>query len=193
MRIHERRLRRGQDDVGVGDEVEAAAGADAVDRRDHRLPDLVVPRRESKLGVSRSARLLAQRLLVATELHDVHSGLERGPVARVHDHAYGRVTVQLAPYGLELAEHGRVHRVPGVGPVEDQPSHRAASLDEEGLVRHQLRGTSRHGCPCHGSGSRGRPSTRSPSTFLLISVVPPSIVFARLRNIPRSSNGNDSA
>ena len=130
--IDERRVRRCQDDVGVGDEVEPASGADAVHGRDHRLPDLVVPCREPELGVSRPARLLAQRLLVATEVHDVDPGLERAPVACVHDHPDLRVVVQLAPRGLELAEHRGVHRVAGVGPVEDQPSHGAAPLDKEG-------------------------------------------------------------
>ncbi len=53
--------------------------------------------------------------------------------------------------------------------------------------RRQFRGTSRQGAPCQGSGSRGRPSTRSPRMFLFTSVVPPSIVLARLRSIPRTS------
>ena len=53
----------------------------------------------------------------------------------------------------------------------------------------QLRGTSCHGASRHSSGSRGSPRTRSASTFLFISVVPPSIVFARLRNIPATSYG----
>jgi anaerobic selenocysteine-containing dehydrogenase len=56
----------------------------------------------------------------------------------------------------------------------------------------QERGMSVQGWPSQASGSRGKPRTRSPSTFLLISVVPPSMVLARLRNIPLTSNGNDS-
>ena len=56
----------------------------------------------------------------------------------------------------------------------------------------QERGTSLQGLPNHGSGSRGRPSTRSPRMFLFTSVVPPSMVLARLRSMPLTSYGNDS-
>ena len=95
--------------------------------------------------------------------------------------------VQLDPGRLQLVEHEGVHGVAGLGTIEDQPSHRPVTLDQQCGVRAQLRGTSRHGRDAYGSGSRGKPSTRSPRMFLLISVVPPSIVLARLRSIPRTS------
>ena len=65
-------------------------------------------------------------------------------------------------------------------------------LVEEAGEAHD-RGTSRQAAPCHGSGSRGRPRTRSPTMFLFTSVVPPSMVLARLRSMPLISNGNESA
>src|SRR5207244_10864823 len=49
------------------------------------------------------------------------------------------------------------------------------------------RGTSRHGRPRQGSGSRGRPSTRSPTMLRFTSDVPPSMVLARLRSMPDTS------
>src|SRR5438874_13605309 len=45
--------------------------------------------------------------------------------------------------------------------------------------RGQLRGTSLHGGSREGSGSRGRPRTRSPRMLRWISEVPPSIVLPR--------------
>ena len=45
VRIEERGVLARDDDVGIGDEVQAAAGAHTVDGRDHRLPHLVVPAR----------------------------------------------------------------------------------------------------------------------------------------------------
>ena len=88
---------------------------------------------------------------------------------------------------LELHEHGGVHRVARRGPVEPQPTDVALALDDQALVRRHDRGTSHHGASAYASGSRGRPRTRSPITFLFTSVVPPSIVFARLRSIPFTS------
>src|SRR5581483_9619270 len=136
-----------------------------------------------EVGITCAARLLPERVLVARELRDVETGLERAPVPGVDDHPDRGVVV-------ELAEHRGVHRVARVGPVEHQPADGAAPLDDERLVRAHERGTSRQAAPCHGSGSRGSPSTRSPTPFLLISVVPPSIVFARLRSMPATSYGS---
>lgn len=45
----------------------------------------------------------------------------------------------------------------------------------------------------HGSGPRGSPSMRPAAMVLLTSVVPPSIMFARLRSIPTSSQGSSAA
>src|SRR4051812_44432006 len=123
------------------------------------------------------------------ELPHVETGLERGALTGVHDDAYLRILSEAAPGRFELRHHARVHRVAGVGPVEDQPADVTAPFDDERFVHGQLRGVSRHDDAWYGSGSRGSPSTRSPTTFLLISDVPPSMVLARLRNMPRTSDG----
>src|SRR4029079_15710604 len=52
------------------------------------------------------------------------------------------------------------------------------------------RGTARQGWPLNGSGSRGRPRTRSPPMLRWISDVPPSMELARVRrNIFREDPG----
>ena len=185
--VEEGGARGGEHYVCVRHEVQPSAGACSVDGGDDRLRHTVVPCRQSKLGASGSSRLFAQRFRISCELDHVETGLERGPRTGVHDHSDRRIGVELAPCLFELVEHGGVHGVADVGPVEDQPSHGAVALDQQRLVRHQLLGTSRHGRPSKRSGSLGRPSTRSPRMFLFTSVVPPSIVLARLRNMPRTS------
>ena len=71
VRVEELGVRCRDDDVRVGDEVEATAGADAVDGGDHGLADSELPRREPELEVARLARVAAQRGQVAAHLHDV--------------------------------------------------------------------------------------------------------------------------
>ncbi len=129
--VEELRVRRSQHDVGVGDEVEAAPGTDAVDGGDDRLPNAVVPGRHAQLGALGPSRLLAQRGGVARQLHDVEAGLERAAGPGVNDDADLGVGVELLPRRLELVEHARVHGVARVGPVEHQPAHRPAALDEQ--------------------------------------------------------------
>src|SRR5439155_24300870 len=90
---------------------------------------------------------------------------------------------------LALVPRGDGPAVTGVRAVERPPPDAGPPLDLQRLVAHQLRGISRHGLPWEGSGSRGRPSTRSPRMFLLTSVVPPSMVLARLRSMPFTSYG----
>ena len=135
VRVEERRVARRDHDVGVGDEVQPAAGAHAVDRGDHRLPHLVVPRGEAQLGVAGAARLLAQRLLVAAQLRRrrARSGTSRpSPV----------LTITRTSGSASSSRHAssssvsivRVHRVADVGPVEDQPADGALPLDDEALV-----------------------------------------------------------
>ena len=189
--VEERGVARRDDDVGVGHEVQAAAGAHAVHRGDHRLPHAAVPRGDAQLGVARAARVLAHLGLVAGDLHDIEAGRERLAVRRVDDDADLGVGVELGPGLLELVEHHRVERVAGVGAVEDEPPDVALPLDDQPFVLHDL-GTLLHGSPCHWSGSRGRPSTFSPRMFLFTSVVPPSIELARLRSMPRTSRGSAS-
>ncbi len=124
-------LGRGQDDVGVGHEVQAPTGADPVHCGDHRLGDAVVPAGDAQLGPFGAARLLAQRVRVAGQLHHIEAGLEAAAPARVHDDADGRVAVELLPRPLELGQHDRVHGVGRLGPVEDEPADVAAPLDHE--------------------------------------------------------------
>ena len=100
--IEEGGVGRGDHDVGVGDEVQPAAGADAVDRGDDRLRDPVVPGREAQLGPFGAARLLPQGVGVARQLDDVQAGLERRAGAGVDDHADRGVGVELPPCRLEL-------------------------------------------------------------------------------------------
>ena len=140
-----------------------------------------------QLGPTCATGLLTQCGRVACKLHDVEPGLERAALARVDDDPNIRVGVERVPGRLQLVEHLRVHGVALVWPVENQPTHSSVTFDQKGLVSHQLRGTSRHGFFDQGSGSRGSPSTRSPTMFLLTSVVPPSMVLARLRSIPLTS------
>ena len=55
VRVAELGARRSDGDVRVGDEVQPAAGADAVHRRDHGLADADLPRGEAQLEVARPA------------------------------------------------------------------------------------------------------------------------------------------
>ena len=140
--------------------------------------------------------MLAEGLTVAAQLDHVDAGLEGGTLAGVDDHPHGRIAIELEPRRLQLVEHAGVHGVSGLGAVEHEPADRTPSLDLQLLVAvgaHQLRGMSDQGASRHGSGSRGSPSTRSPTTFLFTSVVPPSMVLARLRSMPCTSNGSDSS
>ena len=173
--------------------MQPAPGADPVHRGDDRLPHVVVPSGQAQLGSARPSGLLAQGVGITAQLDHVEAGLEGVPFPGVHDDADGRVLVQLAPGLLQFVEHDGVHGVPGGRTVEDEPADRTIAFNQQRGVRAQLRGTSLHGSDEYGSGSRGSPRTRSATMFLLISVVPPSIVLARLRSIPRTSWGNVSA
>ena len=132
----------GDHDVGVGDEVQAAAGADAVDRGDHRLPHLVVPRRELELGALRAAATApaARRGRRQLARRRDRSGT-RCPSPVLTITRTSGIGVELVPRPLELVEHGGVHGVAGVGPVEDATSRRGPSRSTiEGLVARSRRG-----------------------------------------------------
>src|SRR5213078_2790516 len=58
---------------------------------------------------------------------------------------------------------------------------------------HAERGTSFHGVSRDGSGSLGRPSTRSPRMLRMIADVPPSILLACARRNPRATVRGSSA
>ena len=120
--------------------MEAAARADAVDRGDHRLPHLVVPRGEVEVELLDRLAVALHALAVGRDLVHVDAGLERAALAGVHDHAHLGIGVERAPRELELVAHVRAHRVELVGPVVDQPADRAPPLQ---LQRVQLR--IRHG------------------------------------------------
>ena len=139
VRVDEGNPGGGDDNVGVGHEVQPAPGTHPVDRRDHGLPDVEVPAREPQLGVAGLAAELSHRVLVAGELHHVDTRLERGAVAGVDDDPNGGVGVELEPRIFELGHHGGVHRVAGGGPVEYQPAHTAMPFDLERAVRRHRR------------------------------------------------------
>ena len=111
VRVEELRVGRRDHDVGVGDPVEAAAGADAVDRGDDRLPHVVVPRREVEVELLDRLAVALHALAVGRDLGHVDAGLERAALTRVHDHAHLGIGVERAPRDLELVAHQRVHRV----------------------------------------------------------------------------------
>src|SRR6185312_2110629 len=121
---------------------------------------------------------------------DVHSGAERLAVGGNDDHMHVAVGIQFGPGRLEFVEHQRIERVAGIRAVKDQPADAVGLLDDQPLVIAHERGISFQGFPFHGSGSLGRPSTRSPRMFLLMSVVPPSVALARLRSMPCTSRGS---
>src|SRR2546430_12829015 len=64
VRVEELGVGGGDDDVSVGDPVEPTAGAQAVDGRDDRLPDLLVPRSEEHTSEVQSQSNLVCRLLL---------------------------------------------------------------------------------------------------------------------------------
>ena len=137
MGIEERGVGRGDDDVGVGHEMQPGARAHAVDGGHHRLPHAAVPRRHPQLEVPRPATLLAEGLLVGSQLAHVEAGLESVAVAGVDDHAHVGVGVELGPCLLELDEHGGVDGVADVGPVEHQPTDRPTTRHLERRVAHE--------------------------------------------------------
>ena len=87
---------------------------------------------------------LLHRLAVALHAHaiggefaDIDTGLEVATFAGVHDHADGRILIELGPCLGELVSHGVVHRIAHVGSVVDQPADRPVSLDDQVLVAHR--------------------------------------------------------
>ena len=124
----------GDHDVGVGHPVEGAAGADPVDGGDHRLGHALVPGREVDVPVLHRPAVALHAHAVGGDLADVHPGLERPPVARVDDDPHLGVGLQLQPGDGQLVAHGEVHGVELVGPIEDQPAHRALPLDDQRRV-----------------------------------------------------------
>ena len=133
VRVEELRVRRGDHDVGVGDPVEPATRADPVDRRDHRLPHLVLPGREVQVELLHRLAVPPHALAVGGDLVHINTGLERAPLTRVHDHPHVGIGIERAPRDLELVTHARVHRVELSGAVVEQPAHRAPPFQLERL------------------------------------------------------------
>ena len=175
----------GDDDVGVGHEVQAPTGAHAVDGGDHRLADAVLPGGQAQLGVLRPPRLLPEasrsRLSWATS----------SPVWNAGPAPVLTMTRTSGSWSsgppLQLGEHGSVHGVADVGPVEDsQPTGPRRSTHCAGaVVAHLSCGDVTPGSVAPRVGLAG--NTRSATTFLFTSVVPPSMVLARLRSMPFTS------
>src|SRR5690606_14752080 len=152
----------GDDDVGVGHPVEGPAGADAVDRGDDRLPDALVPGGEVQVPLLQRPPVALHADAVGGDLLHVDAGLEGAALAGVDDHPHGRVAVELDPGVGQLLAHAGVHGVELLGPVEDQPAHRAVALDLQGLVAHPRAPAGSSGCQ---TGSRRSTKARGPSTW----------------------------
>src|SRR4051812_2550464 len=71
---------------------------------------------------------------VGCDLRDVDTGLERAPVAGVHDHPHIGISVELEPGVGELVAHAGVHGIELVGTIVDEPPDGPAALDDQVLV-----------------------------------------------------------
>ena len=106
VRVGEPRGRAGDDHVGVGHEVQAAARAHAVHRRDDGRMDATTGD-ERDLVVD----AFAGRTALVVEVADVDARAERRALAGDHDAAHVGVVAHLAPQLRELAAHRPVERV----------------------------------------------------------------------------------
>ena len=131
--VQELGVARCDDDVGVGNEVESAAGADSVDRGDHRFCHAAMPGGKTQLGTLRLARTGRECLRISSQLDDIKPGLEGVAVAGVHDHRDVVVSIEFGPRLLEVDKHLRVDGIRGIWTIEDQPACRAVVAD---LDRH---------------------------------------------------------
>ena len=147
-------------DVGVGHEVQSAAGADPVDRSDHRFGHAAVPGGHAQLGVAGLARAAPQRLLVPRQLGHVEAGLERRSVPGGHDRRNVPVGLQLGPCRVEVEEHLRVDGVALLGPVELQPRDRSFAAHRQRLVGGHGTSSRRSSVPASLRGSRSIVSKR---------------------------------
>ena len=135
VRVEERGVARGDHDVGVGDEVEPTAGAGAVDRRDHRLPHLVVPRGEARArrrACGATARVIASLSRLSAATSRPVWKLRPFPVFTITRTAGSSSSSRHASSSSAII--ARVHRVADVGPVEDQPADGPLPLDDEAFV-----------------------------------------------------------
>src|SRR5205807_7167227 len=105
-------------DVGVGDEVQPAAGADTVDGGDHRLPDPAVDGGQAHLAVEVAA--LLRRRGCRRPLAHVEPGAEPAAGPGDDDDDDLGVVVELLPGGRQLASHRTVDGVEALGPVEGE-------------------------------------------------------------------------
>ena len=131
VRVEERRVFRGDDDVDLAQDVEGAAARHAVHGGDHRLPEVVRPRADVLARVveherrrgRRADRLAARRReLVAHRLGAVDPGAERLLPRRRYDNGVDVVVLtQRAPRLSKLDLHLAVERVEDVGPVQRDP------------------------------------------------------------------------
>ena len=127
-------VRRCHRHVGVGNEMQPAPGANAVDGDHDRLPNPVVPGGELQLSSLCASRMLSHGVQVGADLLEVDAGLEHPPVAGVDNHPDMWVVIELMPGVFELGEHLGVHGIPHVRSVEDEPPNRTPPLDDERLI-----------------------------------------------------------
>ena len=116
MRVDERGVGGHEHDVGIGDEVQPAACADAVDGDDRRKPDVVVEWRHPLQFVD-PVRRRDPKSSVADPL-EVHAHAEAAAGSGDHDRPSHGIGTDPGPDGGELGVHLVVERVQRVRTVE---------------------------------------------------------------------------
>ena len=109
-----------------------------------------------------------------------HNGVVvRYATRRGRDAADDRIVELLGDDNQDVEVVTSDRALPRAGPGAGRARRRSRSVPDRSLRRRlltQLRGISLHGVLGSKPGSRGRPSTRSPTMFFWISVVPPAMV-----------------
>ena len=141
VRIEELRPVGGDRDVAGGDEVEAGAAADPVDRDDDRLGH-GTERRRGFLGrlpfpEVREVPPLVRHLAVVAHAFDVGAGAERPTGGGDQDRPHVVVGFGARVGVAQLALHLQAHRVEHVGPVERDRRGAVGDLVEDRLVGHR--------------------------------------------------------
>jgi hypothetical protein len=136
VRVEERGVIGGDDEVDLAEQVERAAARHAVDRGDDRLPTAVGAGSEQPAGiVVGEGRELVLDTAIARDEVAVDARAERLVAARGEHHHVDRVVgADLRPDVGELGAHGQVERIEPIGAVQREPPDRAALLPEDRLV-----------------------------------------------------------
>ena len=130
VRIEKRRGLASDDDVGVGDPVQATTGADAIDRDDHRYFD-TPPGKKGELVVEPVTQPRAR----PGEARHVGAGLKAAARAGDDHAAHTGVGAHASPELRELDAVGPRERVQLLRTIERHDEHRPVLFDEEALAR----------------------------------------------------------